>query len=419
MLAMGLGAIVYGWTEHGGVTQLNAHRPANYIMSLDFSSSQGGKGILAYGLVAGHLYLMTPDEANYARFEVEHPSAVVYMRWRPTVTRRPSKSPFHPGVPVETEDLVVGDFNGDLFYYIVEWPARWEVERDTWPGQVTLVARIHAHQAQVCGLAWAPSGYLFASGSNDNHCCLFSVAQIFGPARRRADGVNTEAEGRGSELDRLPTFEFGGREWEYEEGVVRTVNMAPPAVRNMLRGSERHRWVHGSAVKAIAFCPWLDGLIATGGGTHDKCIRFFHTTTGAALATIRVSAQVTSLIWSTTRREIAATFGFAQPEHPYRIAIFSWPECRQVAAIPWTDGHRALYAIPYPFGPRGEPSALRGRPESRDEGCIVVAGSDRVVRFHEVWSVRRKAMVGRSGMLAGSDILEGLEGMDKEGDVIR
>lgn len=96
----------------------------------------------------------------------------------------------------------------------------------------------------------------------------------------------------------------------------------------------KHRWEHTAAVKAIAFCPWRDGLVATGGGSHDKCIHFYHTTSGVALATIAVHAQVTSLIWSTTRREIAATFGYAQPEHPYRIAVFSWPECRQVAAIP-------------------------------------------------------------------------------------
>lgn len=104
--------------------------------------------------------------------------------------------------------------------------------------------------------------------------------------------------------------------------------------RNVEDRHAKHRWEHTAAVKAIAFCPWRDGLVATGGGSHDKCIHFFHTTSGVALATIAVHAQVTSLIWSTTRREIAATFGYAQPEHPYRIAVFSWPECRQVAAIP-------------------------------------------------------------------------------------
>lgn len=104
--------------------------------------------------------------------------------------------------------------------------------------------------------------------------------------------------------------------------------------RHISERHAKHRWEHNAAVKAIAFCPWREGLVATGGGSHDKCIHFFHTTSGVALATIAVHSQVTSLIWSTTRREIAATFGYAQPEHPYRIAVFSWPECRQVAAIP-------------------------------------------------------------------------------------
>ena len=61
--------------------------------------------------------------------------------------------------------------------------------------------------------------------------------------------------------------------------------------------------------------------MAIGGGSNDRCIHFYHTVSGACLATIDCAAQVTSLVWSTTRRQIAATFGFAQPEHPFRIAV--------------------------------------------------------------------------------------------------
>jgi hypothetical protein len=187
-------------------------------------------------------------------------------------------------------------------------------------------------------------------------------------------------------------------------------------------GAEKHRWMHGAAVKAIAFCPWRDGLVATGGGSNDKCIHFYHTTSGACLATINVVAQVTSLIWSTTRREIVATFGYAQPDHPFRIAVFSWPECKQVAAIPWEGDHRALYAIPYPGGPNENSSAHEGgwaMTRTAAEGCIVVASSDESVKFHEVWTSGKKATMGGEGLLGGSEILEGLEGMDKEGEVIR
>jgi hypothetical protein len=53
------------------------------------------------------------------------------------------------------------------------------------------------------------------------------------------------------------------------------------------------------------------------------------------------------------------------------------------------------------------------------EGCIVVASSDESVKFHEVWTAGQKTTAGGEGLLGGSDILEALEGIDKQGEVIR
>ncbi|KAL2112566.1 hypothetical protein VUR80DRAFT_7179 [Thermomyces stellatus] len=355
-------------------------------------------GILAMGL--GNIL-----ETDSPRFDIEQPYPVAYVSWRPT------------------EDLLVGDYQGDIFYFVVEWPMSWEVERDNWLGKLTLVARIRAHAQQICGLAWSPKGDLFASGANDNHCCLWSVNQVFGPPRQDAQGLAPPVEDYGSHSTnsrRSNAREPSDETVVNDDGELRTLRASSPTVRNMLPGSEKFRWVHAAAVKAIAFCPWLDGLVATGGGSNDKCIHFFHTTTGAALATITVSAQVTSLIWSTTRRELAATFGYPQPDHPYRIAIFSWPDCKQVAAIPWPGEYRALYAVAYPgISDDGGRRRRRKKTQTPREGCIVVAASDESVKFHEVWAAGSKATVGREGMLGGSDILEGIEGIDKEGDVIR
>lgn len=152
-----------------------------------------------------------------------------------------------------------------------------------------------------------------------------------------------------------------------------------------------------------------------GGGSNDRSIHFFHTTSGACLATINVSSQVTSLIWSTTHREIAATFGYANPEHPVRIAVFSWPECVQVVAIPWGEDMRALYGIAYPAGP----SSGKGNRHGGSEGCIVAAASDETVRFHEVWAKGRRNVTGWRGVLGASSILEDMEGIDDESEVIR
>lgn len=124
--------------------------------------------------------------------------------------------------------------------------------------------------------------------------------------------------------------------------------------------------------------------------------------------------------------------------------------------IPWQEDMRALYAVAYPGGPSedfshsvaaavpedsenilegaGTSTATRapgsagerrhgGRRDTRErgkqskqtEGCIVVAASDETVRFHEVWSETRRGVLGWRGVLGGSDILEGLEGIEKDG----
>jgi hypothetical protein len=48
-----------------------------------------------------------------------------------------------------------------------------------------------------------------------------------------------------------------------------------------------------------------------------------------------------------------------------------------------------------------------------------VAASDSTLKFHEVWAADLKPPIGGPGTLGGSDILEGIEGIDKEGDLIR
>lgn len=510
----------------------------SWLTTLDFSSTQGKKCILAYGRSNGILNLMSLWDAptlydrQYPRFRftphVEE-APVACVSWKPTVTVRPSLNPSSPGHPVDNEDLLVGDEHGNVFYYAVEWPRSWETHRNNWRGSVQCLACITAHTQQICGLSWSPSGDLFATGGNDNICFLFEIQNIITPEesshdhnaetawsafrepipphtvdeqilevrRYLADAAQVSGipslpgaslssqrqvsasssgssnipaaigsiDGRLSSMRAVSPFarffrtDTNTRFWDLNRLVTERAGARyPPSLPSSIRAASdsfrtpvsdtsgvprniderqaKHRWEHTAAVKAIAFCPWRDGLVATGGGSHDKCIHFYHTTSGVALATIAVHAQVTSLIWSTTRREIAATFGYAQPDHPYRIAVFSWPECRQVAAIPWEGEHRALYAIAYPQGPpdyraardaTGNPRDLvRERRERRKrrnrtamEGCIVVAASDESIKFHEVWSGGKKATVGGAGLLGGSDILEDLEGIEKEGDVIR
>lgn len=49
----------------------------------------------------------------------------------------------------------------------------------------------------------------------------------------------------------------------------------------------------------------------------------------------------------------------------------------------------------------------------------MVASSDKSVKFHEIWPADSKITAGKAGILGGSDILESLEGIDRDEGVIR
>lgn len=427
-LAVGLYNRVYLWSETFGVQypRMELGRRNTYVTSLSFSSTEGGHSILAIGRNDGQVCLWSLYDEE-TRFQSQQPHAVACLLFKPVITRRPSK---HFGTTASTEELLVGDEAGNVYYYSVEWMSNEQSAIQGWNGTMDLMAKISVHTQQICGLAWSPDGDYFATGGNDNDCCLFDVKDILtrpdmcsasGPLQALMTGLNLPSNRRSHTMGRNSHGMRGST-----DGIASRMRVIPGhgGVLVISEGRQKHKWHHSAAVKAIAFCPWQRGLIATGGGSNDRAIHFYHTFSGACLATINVQAQVTSLIWSTTRREIAATFGYAQPEHPYRIAVFSWPDCRQVVAIPWSGDIRALYAIPYPGGPnestrqRGEGGMWWSR--TAEEGCLVVASSDESVKFHEVWSEARKSAGGSLGLLGGSDILESLEGIDKEGaEIIR
>ncbi|KAF1999139.1 WD40 repeat-like protein [Amniculicola lignicola CBS 123094] len=403
-LAVGLGNYVHLWSEQKGVDtpeSLNtlsttSSSDVQHITSLGFSSTQGGQAILAVGRADGRIALWSHFDQE-PRFDATQPKPISCVSFRPTTVKRPSLR--DKAMTVPTEELLVGDEAGHIYFYSVEWPNETESALFGWHGAMTLLARLNIHTQQICGLSWSIDGELFASGGNDNACYLFETKKIL----QRPTGTDS------------PTATLDVRYGPNGESIW-TVTPGRGPVLTIEQGREKHRWELNAAVKAIAFCPWQRGLIAIGGGSNDRCIHFYHTVSGACLATIDCAGQVTSLIWSTTRREIAATFGFAQPEHPFRVAVFAWPSCEQIVAIPWYDENRALFAIAYP----GPPNSAGERGQSgASEGCIVVAASDAAIRFHEIWTDDKKGLGGDGvGLLGGSEILENLHGIERDGDLV-
>ena len=412
---MGLGNYVHLWSERDGVNTpealnsipTNAALDSQHITSLDFSSTQGGQAILAVGRADGRIVLWSPFDSE-PRFDATQPKPVSCVSFRPTTVQRPSLR--DRAIDVSTEELLIGDEVGHIYFYSIEWPSETQSALFGWHGAMTLLARITVHTQQICGLAWSAVGDMFASGGNDNNCYLFETKRVL---QSYANSSTTSAT-------------LNIREGPAGESIYTVTNRSDP-VLHLPHTAAKHKWTLNAAVKAMAFCPWHRGLVAIGGGSNDRCIHFYHTRSGTCLATIDCAAQVTSLVWSSTRREIAATFGFAQPEHPYRIAVFKWPSCEQVVAVPWWDENRALCAVSYPGGPVSMPDSGDGDGAGvgNGEGCLVVAASDMAIRFHEIWTGGRGGqgsgglLGGTSGLLGGSDILEGLHGIEREGAVIR
>lgn len=405
VLAVGLSTIVFLWSEHSGVRALvPPSTSAAYVTSVAFSSAEGKRDILAIGRANGRWALHGIGDES-PRVQDSLPSAIACVAWKPCLTARPSTRHRLGRVLERVEDLLVGDEAGNVWYYSVEW----------WPdgeSMATLLCRISVHNQQICGLAWSPDGEYFASGGNDNYCCLFVTDTVL-RERNGANGGFTQVRIVGR---------VNPQSQSMSNQAIYALPERPQALGLM---QAKHRWMHAAAVKAIAFCPWQTEIIATGGGSNDRAIHFYHTWYGNLMAIIDVMAQVTSLLWSSSRRQIAATFGYAQPDHPYRIAVYSWPECQQLVAIPWVSDSRALYAVPYPISLGAMPPSTRTRrgesePWSEgtyNEGCIVVAASDETIRFHEVWCDGRRGISGRQGVLGGSNILESLAGIDRPGEM--
>lgn len=391
-----VGSNVYLWSETEGVGVPEIINTSDgHVTSLSFSS----QGILAIGRATGSVTLWSVFDEE-PRLKSQHARPISCVSFAPNTSKRSSMR--DPAMMVETEHLLVGDDLGNVSLFAVEWPARIQRDLFNWPGAMKLLARFSTHTQQICGLVWSPGCEFFATGGNDNNCFLFETKDL---------------------LSALPAVQSMEIRRTASGSHQHTVTPGSSLVPSLDANSAKHKWTLNAAVKAIAFCPWQRGLLAVGGGSNDRCIHFFHTFSGACLATIDCSAQVTGLIWSTTRREICATFGFAQPEHPFRIAVFSWPSCEQLVAIPWADEHRALCAISYPGGPndgrtKGEGGAWWSR--TQVEGCIVVATSDSSIKFHEVWSGERLKPKSRTSIFGGSEILGELHGLDNdEGMVIR
>ncbi|KAF2199904.1 cell division cycle protein-like protein Cdc20 [Delitschia confertaspora ATCC 74209] len=151
------------------------------------------------------------------------------------------------------------------------------------------VAELVSHTGEVCGLEWRADGAQLATGANDNLVSIWDARSLAAPKFTKTN--------------------------------------------------------HRAAVKALSWCPWQSNLLATGGGSNDRQIYFWNTTTGARINHIPTDSQVTSLRWSTHYKEIVSTGGF--PDNS--LSIWSYPSGVKNVEIPAHES-RVLHSCLSPDG---------------------------------------------------------------------
>jgi len=132
------------------------------------------------------------------------------------------------------------------------------------------ISTFQGHEQEICGLKWdsITQGNYLASGANDNAVCVWEN--------------NHKSEN-------------GQPKYTFTES--------------------------SSAVKALAWCPWQHGLLATGGGSGDRKMRFYNISTGNCINEVDAESQVCSLLWNPFEREILSSHGFSK----YQLSIWKYP----------------------------------------------------------------------------------------------
>jgi cell division cycle 20-like protein 1 (cofactor of APC complex) len=95
----------------------------------------------------------------------------------------------------------------------------------------------------------------------------------------------------------------------------------------------------------VAWSPHQHGLLASGGGTADRHIRFWSSQTSTSLNRVDTGSQVCNLMWSTSVNELVSTHGYSLNQ----IIVWKYPTMQKLVTL---TGHtyRVLYLAMSPDG---------------------------------------------------------------------
>ncbi|CAM9490997.1 unnamed protein product [Pylaiella littoralis] len=207
------------------------------------------------------------------------------------------------------------------------------------------IATLAGHEQEVCGLKWSPDGSTLASGGNENFLCLWD-ANMSGRA--------------GS----------GGR---------------PSLVHRPRKTLMQHQ----AAVKALAWCPSQRHLLASGGGTADRTIKFWNTANGSMLNSIDTGSQVCSLQWSQNNKELVSSHGFSENQ----LCLWKYPSMLKIKEF------------------KGHTSRVLHMDTSPDGSTVVSAAADETLRFWDMFGSPPHAKARKEAVHGGGSSLSSMHNL--------
>uniref|UniRef100_A0A182NEQ3 CDC20/Fizzy WD40 domain-containing protein n=1 Tax=Anopheles dirus TaxID=7168 RepID=A0A182NEQ3_9DIPT len=167
---------------------------------------------------------------------------------------------------------------------------------------------LEGHTQEVCGLKWSPDGKYLASGGNDNLVHVWSAA-----------------------------------------------NGSPHAAGEPLHVFNQHQ----AAIRALAWCPWQPNVLASGGGTADRTIKFWNVANGQLMNSVDTKSQVCGLLFSKTYKELISAHGYVNNQ----LSIWKYPSMTKQSDLMGHTGRVLQIAM------------------SPDGSTVMSAGADETLRL--------------------------------------
>lgn len=101
-------------------------------------------------------------------------------------------------------------------------------------------------------------------------------------------------------------------------------------VWDLNHGKMDHFKGHKGAVKALDWCPWKNGLLATGGGNNsEKYIKIWNTAKSKLVVSQPIENQISSLLWNEELRMLATSHGYTKNEiNFWTLSCDSYSRCK-------------------------------------------------------------------------------------------